>query len=106
MAIIAPQTALNGGVGNYHKIQRIEIAASALEPEPRVFIMIGFYASEQARDEFPEYPLFQRTISMTITQMVEAGLSDPRDMFYKAAMLDPAFAGTNAKSDVTDLTSP
>ena len=99
MAIKGAQTARNQATGMYHKIQRIEVMCSALEPEPRVLVVVGMYISEAARDNFPDAPLEQRNILFKLEDMIAAGFKDFREMAYDYIMQLPPFVDTNAVSD-------
>lgn len=100
MAIIAPQTAPNYSTGDYHRILKAELLCSPSEPVPRWHYLIGFYANAYARDVAPETPMWTRSIFVTVESIVAGGGPDPRVLMYEQIMRDPAFAGTNATSDV------
>lgn len=104
MAIIAPQTAENGAVGEYWRILKTELLCGPKEPIPRYHHILGFYASAAQRDQRPELPMWTESIFVTIADIVARGRPDPRTEHYADIMLDPRFAGTNAASDAD--TSP
>lgn len=95
MAIIAPQTAANFSTGNYHRILKIEVLCSPREPLPRYHIMVGFYASAEARDLNSD-PMYVNCVDIPFSDEV----ADPRVEIYNLLMQTPLFAGTNAASDV------
>jgi len=100
MAIIAPQTAPNFAIGDYHRILKAELLCAPDEPVPQWHIMIGFYASEHARQQNPKTPLWVNHVYIPLSDVVNAGLSDPRDVLYALAMQTTLYAGTNAEGDV------
>lgn len=97
MAIIAPQTAPNFATGNYHKILKVEILCGPREAIPRYHIMVGFYASETARDVNAD-PMYINTVDIPFKD----GVEDPRGGLYDILMRSPLFEGTNAESDHTN----
>jgi hypothetical protein len=104
MAIIAPQTAPNFSTGDYHKIVSAQLLCSPDEPVPRWHYIVGFYASAAARELAPGNPMWTRSIFVTVESIVAGGGPDPRVLMYEQIMADPAFAGTNATSDVVPVT--
>lgn len=100
MAIIAPQTAQNYATGNYHRILKAELLCAPDEPTPKWHIMVGFYASEYARQMNPKEPLYTHHIYKSIETMLMEGLPDPRDQLYVFAMQDTQYINTNATADI------
>jgi hypothetical protein len=95
MAIIAPQTAPNFSTGNYHRILKVEVICNPRELVPRYHILVGFYASAEARDINSD-PMYVNAVDIPFTD----GVEDPRAGIYALLMQTPLFAGTNAESDV------
>lgn len=99
MAIIAPQTAPNFATGDYHRILKAELLCAPSEPVPHWEILVGFYASEAARQANPKEPLWVHRLSLSIEEAKAHGYPDPRDMLYDFAMKDMRYKNTNAKRD-------
>lgn len=94
MAIHAPQTAPNFATGNYHRILKVEMLCSPTEPVPRYHVLVGFYASREARDVNAN-PMYVNTVDIPFDALVV----DPRAEIYNLLMQSPLFHGTNAKQD-------
>lgn len=94
MAIIAPQTALNFATGNYHRILKFEGICSPSEPDPRLRILVGFYASREARDANTD-PMYVNPVEISFADL----LVDPRVEMYELLMASPLFTNTNAAPD-------
>jgi hypothetical protein len=94
MAIIAPQTAPNFATGNYHRILKAEILCGPDEPVPRYHILVGFYASPEAR-ELNTQPMYVHSVNVPFEILAE----DPRVALYDMLMESPLFKGTNATTD-------
>lgn len=92
MAIYAPQTAANGATGNYHRILKAEIICSPNEPVPRYRLLVGFYASESAREANAD-PMYVNAVDIPFSDAVP----DPRTGLYSLLMESPLFANTNAE---------
>lgn len=95
MAIIAPQTAANFSTGNYHRILKVELIVNPRETVPRYHVLMGFYASAEARNANTD-PMYVNIVDIPFS--VE--IPDPRPGIYNMLMNSPLFLGTNATSDV------
>jgi hypothetical protein len=105
MAINAPQTADNGAVGSYWRLNGAELLCSPRDPVPQWKYTVGFYASEAARDKRPDLPMWNETILIPLAAIVGAGGEDPRPEMYRQIMLMPPFLNTNAAAD-TEVSEP
>lgn len=92
MAIKAPQTAPNFATGDYHRILKVEMLCSPTEPVPRYHVLVGFYATREARD-INSNPMYVNTVDIPFGALVV----DPRAGIYDLLMQSPLFVNTNAK---------
>lgn len=101
MAIIAAHTAPNFAFGNYFRILKAEFSCAPYQPgneaaiEPHWHILLGFYASADARDMNTQ-PMYVHVIDIKLSELP----SDPRVDLYSLILQSPLFAGTSAVSDV------
>jgi hypothetical protein len=103
MAILGWQTAPNFAHGSYHRILRAELNCAPGDPNPRLVVLLGFYADAAAREQAPGLPMYTHSLVIDIAQLEELGLPDPRAMLYGYLLEHhPMFVGTNAVSDVPE----
>ncbi len=95
MALIAQHTAPNFATGNYHRILKVEVMCSPREPQPRYHFMVGFYASEQARDQNAD-PMYVHQVGVPFGE----GVEDPRGYLYDLLSKTELFSEMNPEHDI------
>lgn len=86
MALESPQIAPNFAAGNYFNILHFRGICSPGEPEPRLEVWVGFYASEQARRANVN-PMYQHQWNILFDDLKDVPappfLGDPRAWLYE-----------------------
>ena len=92
MAITMQHTAPNFATGNYHRILKVELLCGPTETVPRYHVLLGFYASREARDANVQ-PMYVNTIDIPFDALVK----DPREELYGIIMQCSLFSGQAAQ---------
>lgn len=100
MAIISEQTAPNFAKGNYHRLLKATLFCA--DADPYWEMLIGHYASEEAREKNPNNPMYVNIVSIPTSSQP----NDPRAALYIMAMQLPVFSENQAVSDASEADEP